>query len=103
MSMSRSKADFFPWMSEKTSSLIRQSVAGRYRLGLGSRAVFTGFLIERSSQPLAFSLRDLNEFGEKFAFSLWQDLVRGLLITRQQAVFDDRILIFPERTRLAQA
>ena len=40
---------------------------------LGSGAMFTGWLIERFFQPLAFLFRDLGEFGQKSAFGLGQD------------------------------
>ena len=103
MSIRRSSADFFPCMSEKTSSLIRQSVAGCWWLELGSGALFTGWLIERFFQPLAFLFRDLGEFGQKFALGLRQDLGGGVHIARQKAVFDNRILVFPEHTRFPQA
>ena len=35
--------------------------------------MFTGWLIERFFQPLAFLFRDLGEFGQKSAFGRGQD------------------------------
>jgi len=65
--------------------------------------MFTGWPFERLFQLPALSPRDLDEFGEKCVFRLWQGFVAGPQISGKQAMFDSGVLVFAERARLPQA